>query len=39
MHGKARKQWVAERARVKKELGCYDLSANKKNTMLDRLSI
>jgi type I restriction enzyme R subunit len=39
MHDKVRKHWAAETARVKKELGRYDLPADKKDELLDRLQI
>jgi type I restriction enzyme R subunit len=39
MHDKMRKHWAAEIERVKKELGRYDLPADKKDELLDRLRI
>ncbi|MCX6914803.1 MAG: DUF3387 domain-containing protein, partial [Verrucomicrobia bacterium] len=39
MHDKVRKHWAAERERVEKELGRYDLPADKKDELLDRLRI
>jgi type I site-specific restriction-modification system R (restriction) subunit len=39
MHDKVRKHWAAERERVKKELGRYDLAADRKDELLDRLRV
>jgi type I site-specific restriction-modification system R (restriction) subunit len=39
MHDKMRKHWAAERERVEKELARYDLAADTKNELLDRLRI
>jgi type I restriction enzyme R subunit len=39
MHDKVRKHWAVERERVEKELGRYDLPADKKDELLDRLRI
>src|SRR5262245_11875641 len=39
MHGKVRKHWAAETARVKQELGRYDLTAGKKAELLARLDV
>ncbi len=39
MHDKVRKHWTAELARVQKELGRYDLAADKKDELLDRLQV
>ncbi|MFZ4483045.1 MAG: type I restriction endonuclease subunit R [Chthoniobacterales bacterium] len=39
MHDKVRKQWDAELARVKKELGRYDLAAGEKEELLRRLGV
>jgi type I restriction enzyme R subunit len=39
MHDKVRKHWDAERERVQKELGRYDLAAGRKDELLDRLCV
>ena len=39
MHDKVRQHWAAEAARVKKELGRYDLTADKKEELLGRLRV
>ena len=39
MHDKVRKHWAAERARVEKELGRYDLAADRKAELLARLDV
>jgi type I restriction enzyme R subunit len=39
MHDKVRKYWAAETERVKKELARYDLTADKKDELLDRLQV
>ena len=39
MHDKVRKHWAAETERVKKELARYDLAADTKDELLDRLRI
>ena len=39
MHDKVRKHWAAERERVEKELGRYDLATDKKDELLDRLRV
>jgi len=39
MHDKVRAHWAAERERVKKELARYDLAADKKDELLDRLQV
>ena len=39
MHDKVRKHWAAERERVEKELARYDLAADKKDELLDRLRV
>jgi type I restriction enzyme R subunit len=39
MHDKVRKHWAAERERVQKELGHYDLAAEKKGELLARLRV
>ena len=39
MHDKVRKHWEAERARVQKELGKYDLAADRKAELLARLEV
>ena len=39
MHDKVRKHWSAERERVQTELGHYDLAAEKKDELLDRLRV
>src|SRR3989449_10486318 len=39
MHDKVRKHWQAERERVQKELGRFDLEADKKDELLDRLRV
>jgi type I restriction enzyme R subunit len=39
MHDKVRKHWATETARVKKELARYDLAADRKDELLDRLQI
>ena len=39
MHDKVRKHWAAERDRVQKELGHYDLAPDKKDELLDRLRV
>jgi len=37
MHDKVRKHWTAETEKVRKELGRYDLAADRKTELLDRL--
>jgi type I restriction enzyme R subunit len=39
MHDKVRKHWAAETQRVKQELARYDLAADKKDELLDRLQV
>ena len=39
MHEKVRKHWAAERERVHKELGRYDLAADRKAELLARLDV
>jgi type I restriction enzyme R subunit len=39
MHDKVRKHWAVERERAGKELGRYDLPADKKDELLDRLKV
>jgi type I restriction enzyme R subunit len=39
MHDKVRKHWAVERERVEKELARYDLAADKKDELLDRLRV
>lgn len=39
MHDKVRKYWEAEKKRVEKELGNYNLPADKKDELLDRLTV
>jgi type I restriction enzyme R subunit len=39
MHDKVRKHWAAETERVKKELASYDLAADTKDELLDRLQV
>jgi type I site-specific restriction-modification system R (restriction) subunit len=39
MHDKVRKHWAVERERVEKELARYDLAADTKDELLDRLRI
>ena len=39
MHDKVRKHWAAETERVKKELARYDLTADQKDELLDRLQV
>ena len=39
MHDKVRKHWAAERERAQRELGRYDLAADKKDELLDRLRV
>jgi len=39
MHDKVRKHWAAERQRVQTELGRYDLVADQKDVLLDRLRV
>ena len=39
MHDKVRKYWAAELERVQKELGHYDLTAERKSELLDRLKV
>jgi type I restriction enzyme R subunit len=39
MHDKVREHWAAERERVEKELGRYDLPADRKDELLDRFRI
>ena len=39
MHDKVRKHWEAEKRRVQKELGRYDLPADKKDEWLARLAV
>jgi type I restriction enzyme R subunit len=39
MHDKVRKHWEAERERVQKELGRYDLAADQKAELLARLDV
>ncbi|MHB1308583.1 MAG: type I restriction endonuclease, partial [Limisphaerales bacterium] len=39
MHDKVRKHWAAERERVRKELGSYDLAAERKAELLTRLDV
>jgi type I restriction enzyme R subunit len=39
MYDKVRKHWAVENARVKVELGRYDLPADKKDELLDRLRV
>jgi type I restriction enzyme R subunit len=39
MHDKVRKYWEAERERVQKELGRYDLAADQKDELLKRLEV
>lgn len=39
MHDKVRKHWAAEIERVKKELGRYDLTPERKDELLDRLRL
>ncbi len=39
MHDKVRKHWEAEKVRVQEELGHYDLAADKKDELLDRLQV
>jgi type I restriction enzyme R subunit len=39
MHDKVRKYWATETERVKKELARYDLAADKKDELLDRLRV
>ena len=39
MHDKVRKHWAAETERVKQELARYDLAADKKDELLDRLRV
>lgn len=39
MHDKVRKHWAAEMARVQKELGRFDLTAEKKTELLARLDV
>ena len=39
MHDKVRKHWAAERDRVQKELGRYELAADKKDELLQRLAV
>ena len=39
MHDKVRKHWAAERERVQKELGRYDLATDKKDELLNRMRV
>jgi type I restriction enzyme R subunit len=39
MHDKVRAHWAAETKRVKKELARYDLAANQKDELLERLQV
>src|SRR5208283_3082992 len=39
MHDKVRKYWAAETQRVKQELARYDLAADKKDELLERLQV
>jgi type I restriction enzyme R subunit len=39
MHDKVKKHWAAERGRVQKELGRYDLAADRKEDLLKRLGV
>ena len=39
MHDKVRKHWAAERERVEKELGRYDLAVDKKDELSKRLDV
>jgi type I restriction enzyme R subunit len=39
MHDKVRKHWAAEMARVRTELARYDLAADRKDELLDRLQV
>ncbi len=39
MHDKVRKYWAAERTKVEKELGRYDLAADRKAELLARLEV
>jgi type I restriction enzyme, R subunit len=39
MHDKVRRHWAVERERAAKELGRYDLAADRKDELLDRLRV